>query len=465
MESKTNKNIILLVCALGAFATPFISSSVNVALPSIGKEFAMNASQLNWVATSFLLASAIFVAPFGRAADILGRKKIYLLGILCFTLSSILCGLSVSTVMLIGARVLQGIAAAAIFGTSTAILTSAFPPNERGKALGISVAVTYVGLSFGPFLGGFLTQHLGWRSIFFVNVPLGVLIIILIMVWIKEEWVAARNEKIDYIGVLIYGVGLLLLMVGMSSITDRWKGPLFLLTGYMALWIFGVVEGKTENPIINMTLLKSNKVLVFSLLAALINYCATFAITYLLSLYLQYIKGFDPQTAGMVLLAQPVVQALLSPFAGRLSDRLAPQKVASMGMALTAVSLALLALINNDTHISLILVATVILGFGFALFASPNTNATMSAVEPKFYGVASGLLGTARLVGQTFSMGITAVVFSLYLGNVQITKEYHPHFAEGVKIVFLILALLSVMAVFFSLAGIRRMRKEAGNSG
>jgi EmrB/QacA subfamily drug resistance transporter len=429
-----------------------MSSSIVVALPSIDREFAMSTALLNWVPTSFLLASAIFVVPFGRAADILGRKRVYLFGISLFTLASVLCGLSLSSPMLVALRVIQGIGAAAIFGTSVAILTAAYSPGERGKALGINVAVTYLGLSLGPFLGGFLTEHLGWRSIFFVNVPLGLAVIILTLARIKQEWAEAVDEKFDYVGFLVYGTGLFCLMAGLSFIRSEWLGPFLLSTGIAAMAAFSFMEARVENPVINMNLLKNNRILVFSILAALINYCATYAVTYLLSLYLQYIKGFGPQYAGLILVAQPAVQAVFSPLAGRMSDRLEPQKVASMGMALTTLGLAVLVFVNNNTSVLFLVAALLVLGLGYALFVSPNTNAVMGSVDKKYYGVTSGLIGTARLVGQTFSMGITSLIFSIYIGNAQIAREYHPHFIESIRMIFIILTVLSFLGIFFSLA-------------
>lgn len=338
-----------------------------------------------------------------------------------------------------------------IFGTSVAILTSVFPAGERGKALGINVASTYFGLSLGPVLGGFMTQHLGWRSIFLVNVPLGLIVIALIFWKLKGEWAEAKGEKFDFIGSAIYSFSLVAIMYGFSLLPAI-SGAWLILAGALGILSFIRWEIGAESPVLNVNLFKNNKVFTFSNLAALINYSATFAVGFLLSLYLQYIKVLSPRDAGLILVSQPIVMAVLSPFAGRLSDRIEPRIIASAGMALTVLGLSLLTLLNEKTALEFIMASLILLGFGFALFSSPNTNAVMSSVEKRFYGVASATLGTMRLTGQMFSMGIAMLIFAIYIGKVQITPEYYPHFLTSVKTAFIIFAALCFGGIFASLA-------------
>ncbi|MCP8323899.1 MAG: MFS transporter [Candidatus Methylarchaceae archaeon HK02M2] len=451
MDNATNKRSALLVATLASFLTPFMGSSVNIALPSIGKEFAMDAVLLSWVATSYLLAAATFLVPFGRISDIYGRKKIFTYGILIYTISSLFSAISTSGILLISFRVLEGIGSALIFGTGVAILTSVFPVGERGKALGINVAAVYLGLSLGPFLGGLLTQHLSWRSIFLVNVPLGFIIISLLFWKLKGEWAEAKGEKFDFIGSIFYGLTLIAIMYGFSLLPTI-SGVWLILIGAAGILAFVKWEMKVESPVLDMNLFKNNTVFTFSNLAALINYSATFAVTFLLSLYLQYLKGFDPQTAGLILIAQPVVMTIFSPIAGRLSDRIEPRIVASMGMALTTMGLFLFTFLSEITTLDFIVTSLILLGFGFALFSSPNTNAVMSSVEKRFYGVASGTVGTMRLIGQVLSLGIVMVIFAIYIGRVQITPEYYLLFLESVKIAFIIFTCLCFGGIFASLA-------------
>ena len=451
IENDTSKTATLVVATMTSFLIPFMSSSINVALPSISKELMMDAILLSWVATSYLLAAAVFLVPFGRIADIYGRKRILTYGTVIFTISSFLSALSTSATMLISFRILQGIGSAMIFGTGVAILSSVFPAEERGKALGVNVAATYLGLSLGPFLGGLLTQHFSWRSIFLVNVPLGLVVIFFIFWKLKGEWAEAKGEKFDFIGSIIYGLALVAIMYGFSLLPAM-SGVWLTLAGVLGILAFGRWEMRVMSPVFNIDLFRHNTTFTFSNLAALINYSATFAVTFLMSLYLQYTKGLSPQNAGLILVSQPIVMAIVSPFAGRISDRVEPRIIASIGMLLTSIGLLLFVFLSAETTLGFIIISLIILGFGFALFSSPNMNAIMSSVEKRFYGVSSATLGTMRLTGQMLSMGIVMLIFATYIGRVQITPEYYPLFLTSVKVAFIIFATLCFGGIFASLA-------------
>jgi len=422
-----------------------------VALPIISREFGMDAVLLSWIRVAYLLAAAMFLVPFGKIADIYGRKRIYSYGTAIFTLAALLIGLSTSGTMLIAVRVVQGFGSAMIFGTGVAILTSVFPPGDRGRVLGINVAAVYLGLSVGPSIGGVLTQQLGWRSIFFVTVALGLIALGFVLFRLKEEWAEAQGERFDLVGSVIYALALVALMIGVSRLPGV-TGAALMGLGILGLGIFGAWEVRARYPVLHIDLLVTNRPFAFSNVAALINYSATSATAFLLSLYLQYIKALTPQQAGLVLIAQPIVQASLSPLTGRLSDRIEPRIVASIGMGFTALGLALLVFVTAATPLWAIIIRLILLGFGFALFSSPNMNAIMGSVERRFYGVASGMLGTMRLMGQMFSQGIATLLFALYIGRVEITPEFYPLFLTSVKTAFAIFAVLCVGGIFASLA-------------
>ena len=451
MQNAVSKRTALIVVATGSFLTPFMGSSINVALPSIGRALAMNAVLLSWIAMAYSLSSAIFLVPFGRAADIHGRKKIFLWGVAIFGFFSLLCGTATSGTMLILFRVLQGVGGAMVFGTGIAILTSVFPPNERGRALGINVAAVYLGLSLGPVVGGLLTQHLGWRSVFYVNVPLCLFLMPFTLTNLKGEWAEARGEPFDWAGSAIYGAGLASLMYGFSRLPAG-LGAVLVAAGLAGIAAFVLWESRATHPVLDVSLFRRSRVFALSNLAALINYAATAAIGFLLSLYLQYIKALTPQAAGFVLIAQPAMQALFSPLAGRLSDRIEPRIVASTGMALNVIGLILLTLLNATTPLPFIVGSLLFLGLGFALFSSPNTNAIMGSVERRFYGVASATQATMRLVGQMFSMGVVMLIINLILGPVQIAPEYYPLFLRAAHTAFVTFAILCFGGVFASLA-------------
>jgi EmrB/QacA subfamily drug resistance transporter len=441
----------LIAGTLASFLTPFMASAINVALPTIGQEFSMNAVLLGWVATAYLLAAAMFLVPFGRLADIHGRKRIFIYGTATFTLASALAVFSTSGTMLVAVRTLQGLGSAMIFGTGVAILTSVFSPSERGRVLGINVAAVYVGLSLGPSLGGWLTGQFGWRSIFFVVIPLGILIIVFVSWKLTGEWAEARGEPFDLVGSLLYALSLLAVMVGFSRLTQPWGAGL-LVAGAIGLAGFALWELRTEHPVLKIELFSGNRTFAFSNLAALINYAATAAVSFLMSLYLQYIRGLSPQQAGAILIAQPIVQAAFSPAAGWLSDRIEPRLVASAGMFVTTLGLSLLIILGPTTSWWIIVACLIMLGFGFALFSSPNMSAIMGSVDRRFYGVASGMLGTMRLVGQTLSLGIATLLLSLFIGQVTIAPEHYSSLMAAIKIAFAIFALLCGIGILASLA-------------
>jgi EmrB/QacA subfamily drug resistance transporter len=451
MVTIDDRKAAFAACTAASFLTPLMGSSINLALPTISREFEMDALSLSWVATSFLLAAAMFLVPFGRLADIYGRKRIFVYGITLFTLFSFLCGFASSGSVLIALRALQGLGAAMIFATSVAILTSAFPAAERGKVLGVNVAAVYTGLSVGPFFGGMLTHYFGWRSIFYANALLGFLISVLVVWRLKSEWAESRGERFDIPGSLIYTASLTLLMIGFSKLpgpTGLWAS----LTGVGGLVGFVAWERKAPKPLLDISLFARNVVFTFSNLAALINYSATSAVTFLISLYLQYIKGLDPQSAGFILVAQPIMMAVFSPIAGRLSDSVEPRILSSFGMGIISIMLALIAFVGSGTSTALLTIYLLFLGFGFALFSSPNTNAVMSSVEKRWYGVASATLGTMRLTGQMLSMGIVMLIFAVTMGNARITPQYFPAFLQSMQIAFVVFSALCIIGVFASLA-------------
>ena len=431
--------------------TPFMSSSINLALPSIGKEFSLNAVVLGWIATSFLLATAALLLPAGRLADIYGRTKVFKGGIAIYTAASLFCGLSFSGEVLIISRVLQGIGGAMLFSTSTAILVSFFPFEERGKVLGINTAAVYTGLSSGPFIGGLITQHFGWRYIFFINVLFGLLSLIIAYRKLKFEWAEAKGEKFDFIGSIAYGVTLIIIMYGFSILPNKY-GFYLIILGVLGFYIFSRFELKVSSPVFNTSLFTTNKAFAFSNLAALINYSATFAVGFLLSFYLQYIKGFNPQTAGIILVSQPVIMAVFSPISGRISDKTEPRIVASTGMIITTIGLFLLIFLKADTSVVFIITSLIFLGFGFALFSSPNTNAVLSSVDKKFLGVAASTLSTMRITGQMFSMGLALLIISIFIGKSKIIPENHFALLNGIEIAFIIFTILCFAGIFASLA-------------
>ncbi len=455
MENQAQKpvhaNILMAILMITLFFNAFMGAAINIAIPKIALDFSMNAVESSWVAMSFLLSSAMFLLPFGKIGDMYGRKKIFLTGNIIFTIASLLCAFSIDTYMLISLRFVQGIGGAMIMSTGMAIVTSVFPPQKRGKMLGLVVSSVYLGLTAAPVIGELLTQHLGWHSLFIVSVIAGCIVILGIVTKIKGEWAEAQNEKLDYTGSAIYMISIFLLMYGFSALPDIF-GIIMTVSGLAGLIIFIFFEKTANFPVLNIQLFAKNKVFAFSNIAALINYSATFAITFMLSLYLQYAKNLQPKDAGIILITQPAIMAITTTIAGRLSDKFNSGVLASIGMGVIVIGLILLCTLTPQTSITYIIVSLVVVGLGFGTFSSPNTNSVMSSVEKRFLGVASATMSTMRLLGQILSMAIAAMVIHIYLGKEKLSKENVDLFMHSSKVIFVVFAVLCFFGVFASLA-------------
>ena len=450
VSEKSLQRTALTVVCMGAFITPLMLSGVNVAIPTIVQGLRIDAITASWIPLAYLLSSAVFLLPFGRMGDMYGRKKMFLSGMTTVTIASILASFSQTPVELLLCRVLQGVGAAMIFGTGIAILSSVFPPEKRGKVLGLSVSFVYLGLTVGPFAGGWVTHQFGWRSVFVFHVPVVILVILIGLLKLKGEWRGPSGQKFDFPGSVIYGASMIALMYGFSRLPAS-LGFVLILLSAVGLYSFFRYENKLEHPLFNFRLFSANQVFFYSCMAALIMYSSTFSITFLMSLYLQNIKGFTPQFAGIVMISQPLMMTLFSPLAGRMSDRHEPRIIASSGMGLTAAGLASLAFLDPHTSTVFVVLALVTIGLGFALFSSPNANAVVSSVEKRHLGAASGTIATMRVVGQMFSMGIVTLVFALMLGQVEISPERHDQLLASINTSFIVTSLLCLAGIYLSL--------------
>ncbi|MDR3253236.1 MAG: MFS transporter [Tannerella sp.] len=449
MNGRKDKNSALIVVCLAAFLVPFMGSAINLALPQIGKALTMNAISLSWIATSYLIATAILQVPFARFADLVGRKKVFLCGLALYSLGNFLSGVAPSALAIILSRTLAGVGSAMIFGTSMAILSSVFPPNERGKAFGINTAVVYFALASGPFLGGMIIHYLSWQSLFIICGILGASVVVCGIFCLKGEWIEAKGERFDYVGSVIYAVGLFSLIFGFSRLPET-SAFLLIAGGLLAFAGFIFYELKHHQPVFNLRIFSGNRTFSLSSVSALINYASISAIAFLMSLYLQYVRGFNAQDAGLVLISQAIIQSLVSLYAGRLSDRLNPSMLATAGMGVSVIGLVGLIFVTVSTPVWALIALLVVLGAGFGLFSSPNANVIMGSVEKKYLGQASATMGTMRLTGQAFSMGIAMMAISLFVGNKVITVELIPDFMKSMRITFLICAALCIAGTYAS---------------
>jgi len=448
-STKSDPKKVLFAICLSSFLVPFMGSSLNLALPEISTVFAFKAVTLTWISTAYLMTSAILQVPFAQLADLVGRRKLFEWGLIIFSLSTFLCGFAPTGTILLSLRVTAGMGSAMIFGTNMAILTSVFPKEQRAKAFGISSAVVYSSVAAGPFFGGLMTHYWGWQTIFFFSGAVGFVVVILARLFIRDEWIESKGEKYDLIGSIVYALGLFSLIYGFTRLPGIY-GFIFLVIGILSFLVFVLYEKNKNFPVFNVRLFSNNKVFALSSLAALINYASTAAVAFMLSLYLQFIKGFDAHFAGLILISQACIQSVFSLVSGKLSVKIPPPILATIGMGLSFIGLSGFCLVTASTPVYFIVIFLLISGIGFGIFASPNTNVIMSSVEMKYYGQASATTGTVRLTGQALSMGIAGMAISLIVGNKTIVPAVYPAFLQSMRMTFIVFALLSIVGIYAS---------------
>lgn len=441
---------IVFMVTLNAFSTPMMLSATNVALPAISQNFSLSAVTLSWVPMAYLMASAMFILIFGRVADLVGRKRLFLLGTTAVVVTSIFTALAINPQMLLVGRFLQGVSAAMLYATQMAIVSSVFPPHQRGKAIGMVVSAVYVGLAAGPLLGGIATDLFGWRANFLLHIPLALLVMHIGLSKVKDEWFGTQGD-LDLVGAALFASTIVFLCLGITSFPGQWSMPLLALA-LLSLLIFVRHVRSVENPIWDIRLFLSNAIFTRSCGASLIMYTATYANVVLMSLYLQQIKLLSASEAGLMLMIQPISMAALSPVFGRLSDRIEPRILASAGMALTALGLYVLSQLTADSQLLNVALALALTGLGFSLFSSPNTNAIMGSVAKKDYGSASGAAATTRVIGQLCSMMLVAFAMSLIVGDSVIDASNLPALEQSIQLSFGIAAALCLPGIVLSLA-------------
>ncbi len=444
---------------LNAFTTPMMLSASNVALPVIAEDLRLDAVVIGWVPMAFLMASAMFVLLFGRIADLFGRKRIFLIGTFSVIVTSLLAASAPAGVYLIPARFLQGVSAAMLYATQIAIISSVFPPERRGHAIGLVVSVIYMGLTCGPLIGGFLVDLYGWRASFVFHIPLAVIVLLLGFFKVHGDWFSDERGTLDLQGAVIYGTSILSLCLGFSLLPKA-VAIVFLACSLYGIRCFIRRELSIEYPLFDMSLFAANRVFTFSCYASFLIYTAVFANIVLVSFYAQYLKGLSPTITGAIMMIQPLTMALFSPLMGRLSDRVEPRRIASAGMLLTAAGLLMLAFLSADSAVAHLIAALVVTGFGFSLFSSPNANAIMSAAGKRRYGSATSSLATMRILGQMSSMALVTLVFAVVIGQMNIEPGIFHQLQRAISLCFFIFAGLCVPGVFFSLA---RGRVHAAN--
>jgi EmrB/QacA subfamily drug resistance transporter len=451
------ETIVIAVSFITSFFAVFLSNGIIIGVPAIAQEFAMNNVIQNWVPTIFFLVVAVFTVPAGQISGKFGVKKTLLAGVILYLLASIGACLSFSTETFLIFRILQGAGVAFLNVSAMAMVVQAVKPQNRGKALGFTVTGVYLATSLSPVICGFLVQNLGWRSMFYFVIPFLVLCIILMVLKIDGEWKTYEKDKIDKIGSILYGIGILAFIYGFTTLTTT-NGLLITVVGVILLIIFAAYELRQKSPVFNMHLFK-NKKFTSSNIAALCSYIAVMVITTILNYHFQYVRGWNAQMSGMILIITPIIMAIMAPNAGKLSDKIHPQKLAAIGMGIATIAMVILTFLTKDTPLYLVVLAMILQGFGMGLFSSPNMNAIMSSVPPKEAPTASASQATMRTIGQTMSLGLLTLVFAWVMGTLELAPQYASMIVQASQTICLICTIACVLAVFASLVGIRSSDK------
>lgn len=445
--------ISLIPIILCMFVNPFLGSGLNLSVLSISSHFNVDAVTVGWIVTAYALGIAAFSIPLGKVADLVGRRKIFIAGASITGLSSLAAIVSPDFAFLLASRLVQAVGSALMNASVIPVAVSMYPPTLRGKTLGICTSSVYVGGAAGPVVGGFLNEYLGWQSIFALCVVLMSIATVMAVRFLPPETqVRTQPLSIDGPGTVLYMLMIVFVLFGFSQVgSSSLAGPVLVL-GVVFTVLFVMVEARVADPVIRLSLFTKDRVFTLSCLAALLNYGATSALGYLLSIYLQGVAGLSSQYAGLVMISQPLLMAVISPIAGSMSDRIPAWKLASAGMAFCATALGLLTLLDAQSPLWLIVLALLCAGVGFGLFSSPNTNAIMSCVSPAEFSLANTIVAAMRTVGQTVGMCLVTVVVAFNLGAVPLADAPQAQMVGTIHICFAIFAVLCVMGLGMSLA-------------
>ena len=445
-----------------AFAFPFAASSLNIALPYIGDDFQVPAASLTWVMSAMMLTNISLNVPIGRFADHWGKRRIFNIGILIFSAAALLAAFAPNFWVLIIMRVFQGIGGAMFTSTNLAILIDAFPAKQRGRVFGLSVMTTYIGLSTGPIIGGLIIHYLSWRTIFILTSMVAMVVSLVALISSsklpKASEVPLKSATANPVSNMLYISAMFLFMYGFMTLGQQIYSYFALAAGIILLVIFGWYELRTMKPIIEVRLFKGNLNFVFSNLSAMFNYTTIGAIGYILTIYFVIIRGFQPDIAGFILIVQPATMAIISPIAGRLSDKRSPFIISSVGMAICAASMLIFLLLHEDSPLILVILNLILSGVGFGVFSSPNTTAVMSCISPRDSSVANSILSTMRMSGQLFSMAIITIIMYFTLGNELVSEAETASLMTTIHSAYIVFSILCIVGVLLSLG--RKKKKQ-----
>lgn len=459
------KWIILAIVTLAFFMTPLDTSITNVAMPSIAETYNIGFSLVALVPLFYLLSMSAFMIPFGKLADIYGRKYFFIAGLIIFTIASFLSGIAGTITQLIAYRFLQGFGASLIGATSAAIVTESFPKEQRGMALGINLTAVYIALTTGPFLGGLIVQAINWRYIFFINIPIGIITAIAALIYIKDIKEVEEVTRFNWKAAAALIIFIISLVTVTNPLTTGYKHIIITL-GLLSFVTFLMTEIKSRYPIIGLKRLIHNRMFIAANITALLSYIGLFAISFMMAFYLIDVRELTPLYTGLMLSIMPIFMAILSPLCGHLSDRFGSKTLASSGMAIITIGLIMLGFLKLETSLIYIGLSMAVTGIGMGLFSSPNTSAVMGSVEKQHLGLAGSVLGTTRFVGQALSITLMTVIVSriaskdlmdaLVIGAKETIMAAKGEFITASHYTFFIFAGIIFIGIFTSLARKKR---------
>jgi EmrB/QacA subfamily drug resistance transporter len=465
---RRHKWAVLLTVAIGVFMATLDGSIVNLSLPTLSEAFGVSLSTIEWVVLSYLLIVTSTLLTLGRLSDMVGRKLIYTIGFVIFTVGSGLCGAALSAPTLIAFRAIQGLGAAMIFAIGPAIITDAFPASERGKALGLIGTTVAVGSSTGPTLGGVLLSLLGWRSIFLINLPVGIAAVVLCLRILPSKGRSGRGQ-FDTAGSALFFSGIVALLLALTW-GPEWgwaERPVIslLVVAVVLIAAFLLWEGRFPAPMLNLSLLK-NRLFAASLVAGFLFFTALSANYFIMPFYLQTVLGYPSWQVGLTLIAGSITLSVSSPLGGMLSDRLGFRGPASLGMAIVALGLLLMSMLNDSWRAIDVAWRLMILGLGGGLFNPPNNSALMGSVAPTYRGIASGLLAFVRNLGLVSGTAIGGAIWisgRIAYGRANgVAPESAAAQLSGMRITYAVMIALVAIGIITSL--IRGRVEKAGKA-
>ena len=444
---------ILLVSFITSFSTLFLLNATALAMPSIGNEYMMNNVTQNWALTMVSIFISASTIPAGQICSKYGCKKVFIIGCLIFLVGLIISCISISPEMFVLSRAIQGIGYALYLVAETAIIVLAIDKKNRGKSLGMVIVGSYLGCITSPLLGGYLINNFGWRSVFYMIIPLVIFCGAVTLLKVKKEWITNKDDKMDIVGGSLYVIGIILFVYGFSDLLSI-TGGISAILGIVILIIFGIYEYRIKLPVFKIKLFK-NKIFAAYNLTGFFCFFAIAVFDVIFNYYFQYAKGWDPQLTGLILIVPPIILAIISPNSGRLSDKIHPQKLSTIGLGVILVPLIGLIFLDVTTSVYAVIIAMALIAVGTGLFSVPNTNAVMSSVPEEHAPYASATQITLRSCGQTMSLSLLTLICAFVMGTLPLSREYAGLFVDSLNIIAIICTVLCIIAIAFSIWGIK----------